>query len=78
MTRLPRKSSIGWKYEAIKPSNSQFWRVEGPALAGEILCTEQADAETVAAALNFATNFEAIKRQAERLGDDLEFLKEFK
>lgn len=76
--KVPRKSDVGFKHIAEKPEGSHFWRVSGPGLNDDVLASDKDDADTIAAALNLATNFNAIRRNADRLQSELEFFKEFK
>lgn len=82
MANVPRASSIGLKHKVVSPKpphdDTPFWRITGPSLDDELIVMNERDAETVAAALNFAWNFEAIKRKAAVLADQLNYLQDFK
>lgn len=75
MAKQPRKGTIGWKYEADVCGSG--FQVAGPGL-GNTYCDHREDAEMIAAALNLAANFAEIKRRAETVKQELEYLTEFK
>lgn len=75
MAAKPRKA-LGFKYE-VENQNGLFY-VEGPSINGLCRCDNRADAEMLAAALNFATNYGTIQREAKKLAESLEYLSEFK
>lgn len=75
--KRPTMSSVArWKYEAVPSGTGAF--VSGPSISDSVYANNSEDAEMIAAALNFATNFDAIKKHALRLESELEFLTEFK
>lgn len=76
MAKAPRKSTCGFKYES-EAHNGVFY-VQGPSINNLVRCDDKADAEMIAAALNFCTNFDTIKREAQKLADNIEYLRDFK
>lgn len=75
MAKQPRKDVYGKKYEFEACSGG--FTVVGPGLRTTFFSREE-DAEMVAAALNLSIHFEEIKRQAEAVKKELNYLTEFK
>jgi hypothetical protein len=73
----PEKRYTGW-FHSVEPTVSGSFWVTGPAIEFDLLCQHKGDADTIAAALNLAYNFDAVKRMAKKLSDELEYITEFK
>jgi hypothetical protein len=78
MAKVPRKNSIGW-HHTVEPGSTEgvYW-VSGPTLNESFCVMNKDDAESIAAALNFAWNYEAMKRKAAALAGELGMFNEFK
>lgn len=78
MAKPPRKDYCGFKHEVIPASSGASWFVSGPTLKEDAIILNKDDAETLAAALNFASNFETMKKRADQMRNELEYFMEFK
>lgn len=77
--RRPRKSIIGDKFEAVGEKDSVFFEriywVGGPGL-DLVACASKEDAETIAAALNFASRADSLNWMAKDLAAELNAISE--
>lgn len=76
MATIPRKSTIGFKYQSVEHGGIHY--VEGPSIENLVRCDDKRDADMIAGALNFSTNYDAIKREVQKMILHAEMLQDFK
>lgn len=83
MAKAPKRQPRGleWPYTAEQGTSdytSHLWFVTGPDIESNVSSESKEDIETICAAMNFAVNFDKLRKVAETMETMLEQIQEFK